>query len=375
MAEIKKGILINDRFEVVNYIGGGGFGQVWEGFDKQLKRKVAIKRILSTTPDVDKIKKEAVSEARKIAPLSDPHIVSVFDVLEYENEILIVMEYMVGGSLQDRLKELSKQGKWVAFPEAFRMLKEILLGLQAAHASDMGPIIHRDLKPLNILFDSRGRLKIADFGLAAIGHVSEIETINPGKWEHPGTFGYKSPEQLRGAELDPKSDLFNVGLIAYILFAALHPFIDPRFLFDYKEMVLEPYRLLPKVESEGMLPDLEKFILTLLAIDPNDRFQSASAALSELDHIEDKYDVFLLDRVITFHDSLKTGSKTKVDLTIEELSKGIFLCKKKGFYAQGAFLYEKAGTEFSELSSHLYSRLEEDYRVCRRRAGREVTPE
>ena len=213
MAEIKIGVVINNRFEVVNYVGGGGFGQVWEGFDKQLKRKVAIKRILSTTPNIDKIKKEAVSEARKIAPLSVPHIVSVFDVLEYENEILIVMEYMVGGSLQDRLRTLSKQGKWVAFPEAFKILKEILLGLQAAHASDMGPIIHRDLKPLNILFDSSGRLKIADFGLAAIGRVSEIATVNPGKWEHPGTFGYKSPEQLRGAELDPKSDLFNVGLI------------------------------------------------------------------------------------------------------------------------------------------------------------------
>lgn len=375
MAEINKGIIINERFVVVDYIGGGGFGQVWEGFDKQLKRKVAIKRMLSSTPNTDEIKKEAVSEARKIALLSDPHVVSVFDVLEFENETLIVMEYMVGGSLQDRLRELSKRGKWVAFPEAFKMLREILLGLQAAHASDVGPIIHRDLKPLNILFDSNGRLKIADFGLAAIGLVNEIETVNPGKWGHPGTFGFMSPEQLKGAELDHRSDLFNVGLIAYLLFAAFHPFTDPRFLFDYKEMVLEPYRSTPKVDSEGMLSDLEKFIQTLLGIDPDDRFQSAAAALSDLDRIEDKYDDFLLDRVINLHDSLKTGSQTKVHITIEELSKGIFLCKKKGFYAQGAFLYEKTGMDLSELPAHLYLVLEEDYRVCRKRAGQEVTPE
>ena len=375
MTVIKKGTIINERFEVLNYIGGGGFGQVWQGHDKQLKRKVAIKRLTSSTPYDQARKDEAVSEARKIASLADPHVVSIFDALEYEDELLIIMEHMPGGFLQARLRKLSRMGKWIAFPEAFKILREILLGLQAAHTSSLGPIIHRDLKPLNILFDNIGRSKIVDFGLAEIGTVGEIQTVNPGKWEHPGTFGYKSPEQLRGAKLDPRSDLFNVALIAYLLFSAAHPFIDPRFLFDYKEMVLEPYRTLPKVDSAGLPEDLESFIKTLLEMDPGDRFQTASEARSELEHIEEKYSEILLDRVIQFHDSLKTGIQIEIHLNQEELAKGIFLCKKKGFYVQGAFLYEKSGVDFSELPSHLAVALEDEYRVCRRRAGQEVVPE
>ena len=180
---------------------------------------------------------------------------------------------------------------------------------------------------------------------------------------------------MKVAELDERSDIFNVGLIAYLLFAAFHPFTDPRFLFDYKEMVLEPYREIPQINSRVFEPEIQRFITKLLATNPGDRFQKASGALAELDYIEDKYDEFLLDHVITFYDFLKTGKTEKIHVTIEELSRGICLCKKKGFYIQGAFLFEKSGLNLITLPSHLYSALEEDYRVCRRRAGQEVIPE
>jgi len=375
MAEIKGGTIINDRFEVRTYIGGGGFGAVWEGFDKQLKRKIAIKRILTTEYFDKKRESEAISEARKIAPLSNPHIVSIFDVIDFEGEVLIIMEYMSGGSLQERLRSLSAKGTWLALPEAFKIVREILIGLHGAHTAELGPIIHRDLKPLNILFDKAGTAKLADFGLASIGRVNEIETVNPGKWEHPGTFGYKSPEQLKGAELDERSDLFNVGLITYLLFAALHPFTDPKFLFNYKEMVLEPYREIPPIKSKVFEPEIQRFITKLLATSPGARFQKASGAIAELDYIEGKYDEFLLNHVISFYDFLKTGKTEETHVTSEELTRGICLCKKKGFYAQGAFLFEKSGLNLIKLSPHLYSALEEDYRVCRRRAGQEVIPE
>ena len=374
MAELREGTVIGNRFEIRRYVGGGGFGSVWHGFDGQLEREVAIKRLFSRSP-LDTVRRsEVIDEARKVALLSHPNIVSVFDVLEYDHEPLIIMEYLPGGTLQEQLRKLSRLDKWVDPPEAFRLIDGILQGLHAAHTSDRGPIIHRDLKPLNILFDRGGTPKIADFGLAAIGVVEEIQTAHPGKWEHEGTFGYKSPEQLKGARLDQRSDLFNVGLIAYLLLACAHPFTDPRFLFNYKEMVIEPYRALPRIKVECLPDDVEKFVLCLLSADPKDRFQTASESLAELAHVVERYNGKLLDRVLQLYDSLTVGSSAPTSLSEAELAQGISLCKRSGFYIHGAFLYEKAGADFSGLQLSVRAALEDNYKFCRRRAGQEVSP-
>lgn len=375
MAELREGILIQDRYELKTCLGSGGFGSVWLVRDNDLKRDVAIKRLHARSRFDPSIRDEVVAEARKIASLSDPHIVSVFDVLTHEDELLIIMEYLPGGTLHDYLRDLSFAGRWVEVPEALKLLKEILLGLKAAHACDDGPIIHRDLKPLNILFNRARQAKIADFGLAATGMVDAIKTAHPGKWEHEGTFGYKSPEQLNGAQIDLRSDLFNVGLIGYLLLAAAHPFTDPRFLFDYKEMVLKPYRNLPRVDFGELSDELAEFIAILLAVDPDQRFQSAFECLSELEHIEEKYNAALLNRVVDLYDNLKTGASSPSFIGEHELARGIALCKKSGFYIQGAFLYENSGIDFGRLHAEDRQALETNYFFCRRRAGREVTPE
>jgi serine/threonine protein kinase len=236
----------------------------------------------------------------------------------------------------------------------------------------MGPIVHRDLKPLNIMFERRGTPKLTDFGLAAIGNVAAIETRNPGKWEHEGTFGYKSPEQLSGAAIDARSDLFNVGLIAYLLFGASHPFTDPRFLFNYKEMVLEPYRALPPISLGRASDGIAEFLGRLLATQPEDRFASASEALAELDHIEGIYRDDLLERVLGFCDFLKGTATQQVVVTVRAIAEGICLCKRSGFYVQGILLFEKSGADFSEVSPALRESLENDYGFCRRRAGQQV---
>jgi len=372
MAEIAAGTVINERFEICEHVGSGGYASVYRGNDIQLSREVAIKRLTRTQAFDPQKRDEVIDEARKIASISHPNIVSVFDVLEFGDELLIVMEYLHGGSLHDYLRALSRQGEWVSILEAFSLLKNILQGLHAAHTSDQGPILHRDLKPLNILFNRKKQLKIVDFGLAAIGIVDEIQTAHPGKWEHAGTFGYKSPEQLKGAQLDPRSDLFNVGLIVYMLFAALHPFTDPRFLFNYKEMVLEPYRAIPSIHEIQFMPDLNEFLKKLLAEDPNDRFQSALEVLSELEHLEDNYNDSLLEHALELHDHLKGKVVTKIILTKMEMAKAIMLCKRNQFYLQGAFLYERSGFDFSDLESDFRDVLETDYNFCKRRSSQEV---
>jgi len=371
MAELREGIVISNRYEVRHLVGFGGFGQVWCGFDDELQREIAIKRLLSKGFRSNEDRDEIMEEARKIASLSHPNIVSVYDVLSHDDELMLIMEYLHGGSLQDYLRKLSREQTWIGVSESIRILKAILSGLQAAHNCPQGPVIHRDLKPLNILFHRDFHAKIVDFGLATIGITEEIKTAHPGKWEHEGTFGYKSPEQLRGAQIDLRSDLFNVGLIASILFAAAHPFIDHRFLFDYKEMVLEPYRDVAITLGSNLTDGIKEFILKLLAIDPTDRFQTTSEALSELEYVEEEYSEQLFNRIIDYHDALKAGNETEILSTVE-LAEGVSLCKRRGFFVQGAFLYEKSGKDFSGLPQHLYNRMEEDYKNCKRRAGREV---
>lgn len=375
MAELRQGALINDRFEVAEHLATGGFASVWKGYDRQLNRSVAIKRLLSKRLDDPKLKEEAITEARKIASVSHPNIVSVFDVINHEDEVLIVMEYLNGGTLHDLLRKCCMDGRWPSAVESFALIHGILSGLSAAHRAENGPIIHRDLKPLNILFDSRRVPKIADFGLASIGIVTAIPTNHPGKWEHEGTLGYKSPEQLRGDQMDVRSDLFNVGLIAYLLFVQFHPFIDPRFLFDYKEMVLNSYRPLPKLNTERISAEFNDFLSSLLSVEPGERYYTAAAVLTELEHFQGKYEKWLLDNSLSKYDFLNGNKSADIELSVVEMAAGISLCKRNGFYAQGAFLYEKSGMDFSELGTHEKETLENHYTFCRRRAGQEVLPD
>lgn len=366
--EMREGTVIQDRFEVRDYIGGGGFGTVWLAFDRELEREVAIKRLTSSSILKPVDRDDVISEARKIASLSHPNIVAVFAVLECEGELLIFMEFLQGGTLHNYLRELSRSGKWICATESVRLIKGILLGLHAAHTCERGPIIHKDLKPLNILFDRTRQPKIADFGLAVIGAVPEIQTAHPGQWAHEGTFGYMSPEQLRGAQMDQRSDLFNVGLIAYLLFAAVHPFTDNRFLFEYKEMVMEPYRALPAVSARNLPSEVGEFVATMLAVDPVHRFRDTAEALSELELVEGRFQELMMKRSLGFLEAIEMGSPLDPPSS-EELAESILLCKRGGLYEQGTLLYEKSGTDFSELPEDGKARLEEDYRVCKRRAG------
>lgn len=375
MAELHEGSLINDRFEVAEHLGTGGFALVWKGYDRQLNRKVAIKRLLSKSFIDPKLKEDAIAEARKIASVSHYNIVSVFDVINFEDEVLIVMEYLAGGTLHDLLRNCCTDGGWLCPVESFRLVHGILSGLKAAHSAENGPIIHRDLKPLNILFDSRRVPKIADFGLASIGNVTAIHTKHPGKWEHEGTLGYKSPEQLRGDQMDVRSDLFNVGLIAYLLFVQFHPFIDPRFLFDYKEMVLNSYRPLLKLNTERLPSEFNDFLSSLLFVEPDKRFSTASEALTEFEHFQSEYEKWLLDNSLLKYDFLNGNNPIDIELSVMEIATGISLCKRNGFYAQGAFLYERSGIDFSALSTYERESLENHYTFCRRRAGKEVLPD
>ncbi len=307
-----------------------------------------------------------------IASVQHPNVVIVYDAFEHDGEVLVIMEYLSRGTLQDYLRDLCLHGQWIEPSEAFRLIRGILSGLDATHNAQFGAIIHKDLKPSNILLDRRGQPKIVDFGIASLGMVEEIKTAHPGRWEHEGTYGYQSPEQMLGGKLDHRTDLFNAGLITYLLLGAAHPFIDPRFLFNYKEMLLRPYRIVPPIDARSLPREIDEFLGKFLASDPDQRFQSATEALAELDDIESQYQNLLFDRTVELYDALRSGVPIDGQLTAAELAEGISVCKRRNFYVQGAFLYEKSGVNFGILTEGTRTRLEADYGLCRRRAGHEV---
>ncbi len=372
--EIKPGTTVKDRFEFRRYVASGGFGQVWEGYDRELMRPVAIKRLLRDTFGAVN-KEELLEEARRVAALTHPNIVIVHDVGESDGEVFIIMEFLPGGSLHDRLRNLSKEGRWVSASDGVRLIRDMLRGLEAAHGCDGGAIIHRDLKPQNILFDRNDTPKIVDFGLAAVGEVHPLPTAERAiSFEHPGTWGYKSPEQLKGLKLDPRTDLFNVGLIAYLAFTAIHPFIDERLLFDYREMVLQPYRQIRSIQKNTLPPDLGAFILHLLESEPAKRFSSATQALSEFENVETAFMELLEARCLKHHDALIAGEPSEEVFDSNDLATGISLLKQSRENAKAKLLYEKGGLDLSQLSEVMQSRVNEDYATCCRRLEKEGTP-
>ncbi|HOC54134.1 MAG TPA: serine/threonine-protein kinase [Verrucomicrobiota bacterium] len=365
--EFKPGIKIENRFEIRQHIEAGGYGQVWEGFDLELKRPIAIKRLLRThLGKVDK--SDIVQEAQRIAAVNHPNIVAVYDVLESADEVLIVMEYLPGGSLHSRLRALSRKSAWISAPDALRLIRDVLCGLEAAHTCEGGPVIHRDLKPQNILFDRNETAKIVDFGQAVVGEVNPLPTWERKAFgEHEGTLGYKSPEQLQGQKLDPRTDLFNVGMVGYLMFAAIHPFTDERFLFTQREMVLEPYRRLPVINRQPLPKELELFVIRLLETEPPKRFDSATQALSEFEHVEKAFKDLLQDRCLHHYDALVAGQPSPEVLNSLELAAGLAILKQNRFFVQAKLLYEKGGLELSHISEATKKRVNEDYALCCRR--------
>ena len=372
--EIKPGTTLKDRFEFRRYLASGGFGQVWEGYDRDLQRAVAIKRLLRNSFGAIN-KEELLEEARRVAALNHPNIVVVHDVSEFGDEVFIIMEFLPGGSLHDRLRNLSKDARWISATDGIRLIRDMLRGLEAAHGCEGGAIIHRDLKPQNILFDRNDTPKIVDFGLAAVGVVSPLPTADRAiSFEHAGTWGYKSPEQLKGLKLDQRSDLFNVGLIAYLAFAGMHPFIDERLLFDYREMVLQPYRQIRTIEKNTLPHELGAFILNLLEREPTKRFSSATQALSEFENVETAFRELLEARCLKHLDAVIAGEPSPEAFDSNDLATGISLLKQSRQNAKAKLLYEKGGLDLSQLSEVIQSRVNEDYATCCRRLEKEGTP-
>ncbi len=207
------GTLLNDRFRLEEKIGAGGMSTVYRAYDITLERWVAIKsmhRDISTDPDqLERFRREA----RAVARLNHPHVVTVIDFGEDDGSPYIVLELVEGETLKQRIKRMGR----LPVDEAVAYAIEIGRALSAAHAAHL---VHRDVKPQNVLIDQEGRAKVTDFGIARSLEVHGLTATG----RVLGTTDYVAPEQALGHEVTEQSDVYSLGIVLYEMLAGEPPF-------------------------------------------------------------------------------------------------------------------------------------------------------
>jgi eukaryotic-like serine/threonine-protein kinase len=209
--------LIADRYRLRHVVGSGGMGVVWEAWDERLERRVALKQLHrqseASTPEAELANRRAMREARLAARLNHAHAISVFDVVEQEGQLWLIMQFIPSITLAEVLKE----GGPLQPDEAAQVGAEVASALAAAHAVG---IVHRDVKPGNILIADDGTALISDFGIA---HALGDATLTTRGLIH-GTPAYLAPEVARGGEADFASDVFSLGATVYRAVEGTPPF-------------------------------------------------------------------------------------------------------------------------------------------------------
>ena len=228
-------------YQIVTALGAGGMGEVYRARDPRLDRQVAIK-LLPTALAADRHARERLRrEAMAVAALDHPYICKLFEIGEDGDALFLVMEYIAGTTLHQRLLE----GR-MPLPDALRLAGEIAEALQEAHA---GGFLHRDLKPANIMLTPQGHVKVMDFGLAKrVEVLSSPDTatreMGGGQLTVQGTIvgtpDYMSPEQVKGSALDVRSDLFSFGVMLAEMTSGRHPFRQPSTMETFSAVLREP---------------------------------------------------------------------------------------------------------------------------------------
>src|SRR5215213_8153016 len=209
--------LIGDRYRLQHVVGSGGMGVVWQAWDERLERRVALKQLARqsgvSAREAELANKRAMREARITARLSHPHAVPVFDVVEQEGQLWLIMQFIPSITLAAVLEEAGP----LEPGEAAQVGAEVASALTAAHAVG---IVHRDVKPRNILIAEDGKALISDFGIA---HALGDATLTTRGMIH-GTPAYLAPEVARGGEADFASDVFSLGATLYSAMEGTPPF-------------------------------------------------------------------------------------------------------------------------------------------------------
>jgi serine/threonine protein kinase len=263
------GKTIVGRYKIIDKLGEGGMGVVYKSKDNRLDRSVALKFLPPELTSDEEAKKRFIQEAKAAAGLNHPHICTIYEIDEADEQTFISMEYIKGQSLKDKLESSP-----LTIDEAKDIALQIAAGLEKAHKKG---IVHRDIKPANIMINDEGQAKITDFGLAKLSwgvDLTKPSTIM-------GTVAYMSPEQAKGEEVDHRTDIWSLGAMLYEMLIGERPFKKDREHALIYSILNENPRPITSLRSD--IPShIEQTVEKALAKKRNERYQEIQELTQDL---------------------------------------------------------------------------------------------
>ena len=275
LISLQPGTVIDGRYEVVKCLGAGSMGLVYACRHRELSGHLVAVKVLFPEVSHDKIATARFrNEIFASYGVSHPNVVRAYEYIRDGDLVGYTMEYVGGGDLADRL---GRSKGPIPVADVIRMLSQMCAGVQAIHDSG---IVHRDLKPENILLSKDGNVKIADFGIARTGHGPKLT-------EHGGVVGtidYVSPEYMLNSQVDWRSDIYAVGILAYEMLTGESPFKgDSVYATMTKRLKTDPDP--PSKIREDCPAELDAIVLRAMERDPEARYQSAGAMFEDLQNL------------------------------------------------------------------------------------------
>jgi eukaryotic-like serine/threonine-protein kinase len=263
--------ILPPRYRSPKRVAFGGMGEIYRATDDSLGRIVAIKLLAERYSRDEEVRRRFTREALAAARLSgEPHVITVFDVGEHEERPFIVMEYLSGGSVEERLRERGPQ----EVGQTLEWLEQTAAALDAAHRHG---VVHRDVKPANLLLDRNDNIHVADFGIASAAGMDSLTLTGTVL----GTAGYLAPEQAQGQQATPASDRYSLAIVAFELLSGRRPFENDSIT---AEAAAHVHAQVPSIAEicEGLPEQLDPVFRQALAKDPARRFATAAEFVAAL---------------------------------------------------------------------------------------------
>src|SRR6266404_2047580 len=270
-ADLSAGVVLGGRYEIVSTLGQGGMGAVYKARDREVDRMVALKVIrpeLANQPEILSRFKQELILSRQV---THKNVVRIFDLGEADNIKFITMEFVEGRDLRTLLRDSVP----VSLEQKVKIMIQVCRALSAAHSEG---VVHRDLKPQNIMVENTGRVVVMDFGIAHSMEQAGVTSTGA----MVGTPAYVSPEQAKGEKVDPRSDLYTLGIVFYEMLTGTAPFESETVLGLLLKRIQE--RPVPPVERNKEIPQaLSDIVIKCMTVDKEERYQTAQDVERDLE--------------------------------------------------------------------------------------------